>query len=276
MAFSPNEVTFLQRLVAERPARRASSRVATWFCDNHGIGVGFARHIEYQERHFDKAVQLMQLHQVPVVPLGSQALRADAAAYAGISEKSQSAAPSAGEVAVTAVGECALAGWPIHPPVGGYVVLTVAQACAVRADRLLVVENRETFRQLETYAWLDFQGLRVLVLFRGDQRMSAAESMAVVRRRTEPVWAFFDFDPAGLGMAAGLPRLERLLLPPAEWIERRAKGARAVELYDNSLAQWSGMLAAAEHAGVRAAWQLMKRLGGGLAQEAMRDAPKVF
>jgi len=142
----------------------------------------------------------------------------------------------------------------------------------VAADRIMVVENLETFRDLERYRWINYLGLRVLVIFRGDQGRSAGDSIQVLLRRSEPVWAFMDFDPAGLGLAASLPRLERVILPPSEWLRERARGARAVELFEASVAQWGGVLNAAAPPEIVKAWGLLASLRAGVAQESMRSA----
>ena len=61
MAFTTTEVSFLQRLVAERPLVRASGAAATFFCDHHGLGVCIKRRIEYQEKHYEAAERLLRL-----------------------------------------------------------------------------------------------------------------------------------------------------------------------------------------------------------------------
>lgn len=61
MALRTTEVSFLQRLVAERPTTRSSGAAATFFCDNHGLGVCIKRRIEYQDKHFEAAERLLRL-----------------------------------------------------------------------------------------------------------------------------------------------------------------------------------------------------------------------
>lgn len=272
LPLSPTEASFLQRLVADRRERRRMSQSALWFVEHYGLGVPFARHVEYQARHFDQARELLELHGLPLEALGPRASRADSAKFTGQSEKTRSRAPWADSVAVKPIGS---AGGPWDAR-GAFLVLTVDEAVQMPCERLLVVENLETFRYLQDYKWLVsmevFRARSVLALYRGDSTTSAADSAHVLRRRTEPVCAFTDFDPAGLGIAAALPRLERLLLPGTEWLKRAARGARSLELYERSRAQYEAVLEVAAHADIREAWTLMKSLRAGVSQESMRDA----
>jgi hypothetical protein len=273
MAFDPGQLRFLQRLVKVKPERTAMSNVAAWFSEHHAVGTLFARHIEYRSQHHAIAEQLLRAHELPVAALPSNASRADAAMYAGMSEKTQSRPPMSDGVAMkTLGGRVNVAGWQGGGLAGAYLVGTIAHACAVEADRVMVVENLETFRWLEDYRWLRPGELRILVLYRGDRDMALRDAMAVLEARTDPVWAFFDFDPAGLGMANALPRLERIVLPGQEWLTGAAKGARSVALFESSRAQYERQLDRAKQAAVASAWDLLKSLRGGVSQEAMRDA----
>ena len=270
MALSAVDRRFLQQLVAQRPRERRSD-TATMFCSHFGIGRHVGSRVEYVEQDYAKAQQLLEAEGLPVVPLPADASRAEAAVHRGMSEKSGTRAPHAGSVAIKALGACASGTQPLWTPPRGYLVCDVAVAAGVHADRLLVVENLETFREIERYEWIDRGPHRVLVIFRGDHVFSARASQELLMQRAELVWAFVDFDPAGLGIAAGLPRLERLMLPPLAKLTARLKGSRAAELYERSCAQWGPLLEQLELPELRTAWQVMHRYRGGLAQEAMRD-----
>ncbi|WP_443080577.1 DUF7281 domain-containing protein [Thiocapsa roseopersicina] len=62
-------------------------------------------------------------------------------------------------------------------------------------------------------------GLNPLVLWRGDRSdISSDNAPAFLRARNVPVWAFVDYDPSGLLIAAGLPRLAGIIAPePPAW-----------------------------------------------------------
>lgn len=272
MALSAIERNFLQGLVAERPPSRGSE-VALALAHHFSLGRLVRRRVHYSEGDYIRAAQLLEANKVPVQALAPDASRSDAALHGGQSEKSGTRPPHANSVALRVLGECDLRGQPVWAPECGYLVCTVEDAAQIRGvDRLLVVENLETFRQIERYAWVGFAPHNILVVFRGDRGLSAADSALLLRLRTEPVWAFFDFDPAGLGMASSLPRLERLVLPPADWLAARLDGDRQRELYDGSAGQWAGMLEQVSVPQITQAWALMRERRAGLTQEAMRGA----
>jgi hypothetical protein len=270
MALSAIERRFLQQLVAERPVDRRSD-TATAFCSQFAIGRHVGARVEYVGQDYVKAQQLLEAEGVSVSALPAGASRADAAIHRGMSEKSGTRAPHAGSVAIKALGACSFGPQTLWTPPGGYLVCDATVAALVDADRLLLVENLETFRQIERYSCVDRGAYRVLTVFRGDRVFSARASQELLESRSEPVWAFVDFDPAGLGIAAGLPRLERLVLPPQSKLVPRLRGARSVELYERSSGQWGALLEQAEHPEIRSAWQIMRTHRGGLAQESMRD-----
>lgn len=271
MAFVAAQIAFLQRLVSQRPATREAGGQAVFFSEHYGIGVTVGRRVEYGDIHFLRAESLLKTNDLPSERLPVGASRADAALYGGMSEKDFSAAPHSDSIAVKSLGRCRLDGREMFAPEGAYIVLTVHQALAVSCDRLMVVENLETFRRLEAYTWLDRGDLAVLAIFRGDSELSGAEVRQVLSGRTEPLWAFTDFDPAGLGIATGLPsdRFQRLVLPGRSWLEAAANNPRGRQLFDRQVKQYQRVLDAAEHPEIASAWSLMKGLRSAVTQERM-------
>ena len=277
MAFSAKEITFLHGLVNMRPPNRLAGNAASYFWENHRLGRLAGRRIEYRPADYQSAEQLLRVHDLPVASLGEDAKRADAAQFGGMSEKSFSRSPHEDSVAVKPLGGCTLNNHVLYVPAGGYMTLTVEQACQIDCNRLLIVENLETFRWLEDYAWIDFKGLRVLVIYRGDTDLPLRDATKVVAQRTERLWAFFDFDPAGLGMASAVSvdRLELLLLPETEWLMTNSTTPRGRYLYATQLQQYGALLDGHTGYQIQGAWALMRSLVSGVAQERMRDAPRV-
>lgn len=83
---------------------------------------------------------------------------------------------------------------------------------------LLVVENRQTFIELwhvETALLGAVNALDPLVVFRGDASGGAQVDAVhrLIERLDLPVHAFVDYDPAGMVIAASLPRLDALVAP---------------------------------------------------------------
>jgi hypothetical protein len=135
----------------------------------------------------------------------------------------------------------------------------------------MVVENLETFRTLESYIWIDRHELNVLAIYRGDLELPNKDAAEVIKCREEPIWGFFDFDPAGLVMANSLPadRLERVVLPSHAWLQQAANTQRGRQLFDIQVAAFGQVLDAAVHAEVKELWGLMKRLQSAVTQERM-------
>lgn len=105
-------------------------------------------------------------------------------------------------------------------------------------DALLIVENLQTFDDIHAVGPEVMGNLSAhdpLVIYRGDTQGGArADAVhALVSGTGLPVIAFVDFDPAGLVIASGLPRLDMVLAPPlqelAEIIHARGIAKRYLE-----------------------------------------------
>jgi len=274
MSFSAVQVTFLQRLVSERPERRRAGDAARFFCDHYSLGTSVGNHIEYQADHHEAAERLLRAHDLPVAAMGPAATRADSAAYGGMSEKSLSVAPHSKSVAIKCLGRCTLDGHGLYTPKGSYLVMTPERAQRVTCERLLVVENLESFRALEAYTWIDRQGLDVLAVYRGDMVLPNKDASEVIKARSEPIWGFFDFDPAGLVMANALPagRLERVVLPSQDWLKKASNTPRGRQLFDTQSPVFGASLDRSEMPEIIALWQVLKRLQSAVTQERMLRA----
>lgn len=272
MDFNAVQISFLQSLLRERPDSRRASQVAKFFCEQYSIGRAFRSQIEYQEVHFAAVQKLLESNDLPVEPLARNSKRADVAGFGGLSEKVFSTAPHANSVAVKAVGNCTLDGHALYTPNGTYLVLTTEQALRVSCQRLMLVENLETFRELEAYEWIDFKNLDVLVIYRGDKELSISDAAKVIRERTEAIWSFCDFDPSGLSIANSLPndRLEALILPPFAWLTIACKTPRGRQLFDQQFNWCAQPLSTASHSLIAQAWAKMQPLQGAVTQEAMK------
>lgn len=275
MSFSAVQVTFLQRLVIERPDRRRAGDAARFFSAHYSLGAVVGTQVEYRPDHHQAAECLLRAHDLPVAAMGPGATRADSAIYGGMSEKSLSVAPHSKSVAIKCFGHCTLDGRELFTPTGSYLVLAPEQARQVTCARLMLVENLETFRALESYAWIDFRGMDVLAVYRGDLVLPNKDAADVIQARSEPIWAFFDFDPAGLAMANALPadRLERFVLPALDWIKHASNTPRGRQLFDAQSAVFGASLDQSEVPEITALWQFLKSLGSAVTQERLLQAP---
>jgi hypothetical protein len=271
MSFSVTQIQFLQRLVSEKPARRSAGESARFLCEHYSIGAAVGRFIEYHDEHHRRAESLLRAHDLPVAFLGTDTSRAEMAAYGGLSEKSMSAAPHAKSVALKFIGNCRLDGRTVGTPAGSYLVATPELARCFACERLLLVENLETFRTLEGYRWIDYENQAVMAVFRGDASLSVGDALELIRTRDEPIWAFVDFDPAGLVIANSLPRerLERLVLPAVTWLRQAADSLRGRQLFADQAPRYSAVLDNSTNEAVRTCWQEMRVLRSAVTQERM-------
>lgn len=151
--------------------------------------------------------------------------------------------------------------------------LAAILAAPIGHGAILVVENKETFLDL----WRVRQDLiapakatRALAVFRGDAQggSSVAAVYALIEATDLPVFAFVDYDPAGMVIASGLPRLGLLIAPPAGELADLLMRFGLRERFEQQLAAATIALDALEtHPIVGPVWKLISRSGKALAQE---------
>jgi len=274
MAFDTRQILFLQRLVEGLPTQRAAGVVAKHFSEHFSLGQHVGRFIEYRSEHHRMALSLLQAHDLPVNKPSARALRADSAKFGGLSEKSLSAAPHSGSIAIKCLGNCLLDSTPLVTPPSSYLVVTPEIGQHITCDRLMLIENLETFRHLEQYTWIDFSNKSVMVIYRGDTDLSTGDVALFLQTRSEPIWAFVDFDPAGLVIANSLPSgtLERLILPAWSLLRLLADTPRGRQLFDEQYSYAQGALNRTEHPLLKNAWEVLLELRSGVTQERMMHA----
>jgi hypothetical protein len=159
----------------------------------------------------------------------------------------------------------------VSAPPQAFLVAKVEDLREVECDVLCLVENWEAFCDLHRYSWIEWGSARVMAVFRGDNVYSQTSAKRVIAERLERVWAFVDFDPAGLGIASSVPaaRLERLLLPPRVWLHASAKTAVGRGLYAAQESQWAPSLDQSTHPAIASVWSDLKTLCAGVTQERM-------
>jgi hypothetical protein len=105
-------------------------------------------------------------------------------------------------------------------------------------DALMIIENLQTFddiHRVDPQVMGNLPARDPLVIYRGDTQGGARTDAvhALISGTKLPVIAFVDFDPAGLVIASGLPRLDMVLAPPlpvlAEIIQARGIASRYLE-----------------------------------------------
>jgi hypothetical protein len=133
---------------------------------------------------------------------------------------------------------------------------------------ILFVENWENFERIhECTLDLADECYNPLVVWRGEKEGTRTDAaLWLVRNLVEPVWAFVDYDPSGLLIAARLPRLRGVIAPPDDVLERDlAEGIR--DRYEDQLPGAAAALDACEHKEIRRLWEILRRHGRALPQE---------
>ncbi|MCX8017668.1 MAG: hypothetical protein N2690_07210 [Rhodocyclaceae bacterium] len=90
-------------------------------------------------------------------------------------------------------------------------------------DAFVVVENYEAFLRIGCWCRLIPASVqRPVVVFRGSAGQAAhLDALKRLLQQSHlPVWAFVDFDPAGMIIANSLPRLQGLITPPLDQLRQ--------------------------------------------------------
>lgn len=274
---NPTEVQFLRSIVAEGgPCRRKVGRASHRFYADHHLGIRFGSEIEYSADHLGHAAGILRAAGVALTetPPSDGVRDRASASLPGVSEKSGSVAPHAGEVAFKPLTMgCTFGGVELATGLPGHHVWHHDDVASIDADGCLVIENLETFKQLERYRWIFDDAVadrRIIAIFRGDNVYKTSSASKALEARHDPVWAFPDLDPAGLGIASLLPRLAGLVFPWAS-MEQALKERRMIDLFEDQLPQWGATVEQCEHPDIVRAWRIVRRWGFGLNQEAMRS-----
>ncbi|HUV71166.1 MAG TPA: hypothetical protein VMW15_16020 [Terracidiphilus sp.] len=139
----------------------------------------------------------------------------------------------------------------------------------VEHETVLLVENWECFDRIHEVR-LDFSsaGPNPLVLWRGgsgDVRANASQAFMGLLKK--PVWAFVDYDPAGLLIAATLPWLEGVIAPEPNVLAELLQKHGLHDRYRSQLPQAAAALDQVSHPAVASLWPLLRQAGRALPQE---------
>lgn len=146
-------------------------------------------------------------------------------------------------------------------------------------DALLIVENLQTFddiHEVDPNVTGVLADRDPLVLYRGDaQGGTRADAVhALIERTVLPVYAFVDFDPAGLIIASGLPRLDQVLSPELLKLEALIRTNGISQRYLEQVAAASHALERLESCPrIAPLWGAIRRVGKALPQEYFHRRP---
>lgn len=264
MSFSSAEVKFLRRLIAELPSERRAGDASRRLSEGHGIGAISGTRVMYESADFERARAALVSRSILVDEPTAGFSRSEAGP--GLSEKAGARPVTEGLLAVVPMN------MSVHMPEGaGFLAVDWEQALRWDYQAVLECENLEPLVRLTEYSWLEryVRGRSVLAIFRGGpQVFRTGPPAAFLRRADKPVLGFYDFDPAGLQIAAGEPNLETLCLPEWEALKSRATQMQRPGLYYPQLKACQSTLDALSGGPVHQAWDHLKSIRCGLDQEA--------
>lgn len=140
-------------------------------------------------------------------------------------------------------------------------------------DSLLIVENLLVFddiHKVDASVMKSFPANEPLVVFRGDAQGGARTDAvhSLIGSTTLPVFAFVDYDPAGMIIASGLPRLNKVLSPPLPELEAIIRSHGIAERYLEQIPAASHALEKLKNdALLSPVWKVIQAAGKGLPQE---------
>lgn len=261
-------ISYLQRLVVERPTRRRSPGVASMMVSKFSIGRREAADpafIAYEEGDFARAEDLL-------TRLGATPQPATTATWRPrVVEKTEPTRPApvlplAAENSNVAVQ---LIGTSFRFPRGtSYLSMPWRDAASLPCTCIVACERLSTLSRLHRYGWLEsyLKGRPTVAVYVGSTGLfqsSSARSMMEVA--AAPVIALVSFDPQGLVKAAALPRLEAVALPEFAEIARKVAARREPDEDFPVYARRHGPdLDKAPHPHVSALWAQLKKYGKGV------------
>ena len=270
---SKQTVRALLRVAQSTDERFAASRVLKAFSGAYGIGRSKGTGLLFDEKDTTSIREILRAEGIdPSTDPGAwDGISRARALHLGRNEKFASTPVKRQRVALKT-----LPGNPLHiggqalmlPP-GCHLDVNGATASGLLAhESLLLVENWESFNRIHaTDLDLSPPGENPLVVWRGDQSDTRADhALALLQALDVPVWAFVDFDPAGLLIADSLPRLAGIVSPEHERLERDLVHGLS-ERYQDQLPMAAAALDASTREPVRLLWAIIRRYGRALPQE---------
>jgi hypothetical protein len=274
-----HEVRALLRVVQSAEERFASSRVLASFIEGYGIGRHKGAGLLFDAADKSRIREILQAEGIdPMTNLAAwDGITRAEALRLGPNEKFAATPVKRQRVAVKT-----LPGKPLNldgralilPPTCHLDVEGPTVAGLLDHDTVLLVENWEPFNRIQDVALdLSQAGDNPLIVWRGDNTATSPDyALALLRALDVPVWAFVDYDPAGLLIANALPRLVGLIAPETDRLERDLSEGLS-DRYQSQLPMTSTALDISGNEQVRALWSLIRRHGRALPQEFYLGRP---
>lgn len=271
--------TLVQSLlkVVQSPAERiqfVASQGLRAFVDESGIGTRRGNKIVFSVPHKERIRALLFAEGVdPAVPPDAWSeLNRSTALTIGPDEKWAGTAVRANRIAIKALhGKPLLLGpFEITLPPGANLDYSVTAALTeVGHECIVVVENWEAFERIDDLdVDMSRAGKNPLVLWRGGAKAYTVGAAArFLTHSVIPVWSAPDYDPAGLAIAARLPRLQGVLAPLESKLGQLLKASKLRERYFQQIDGALTTLEQTDNPDVRRLWELVKASRTAVPQE---------
>ncbi|QLG88051.1 hypothetical protein HQ393_07130 [Chitinibacter bivalviorum] len=266
----------LLRIVHSPDEKTASSRGLAQFANTHQIGRQLGRSYIFSLADKQVIKELLKIEEGvdadSTQPDAWDGLsRTDSLALGGNEKLSQAC------VRLNRVAVKALLGRPLclgdekfNLPAASHLELDWQQVEELnRHDGVMLVENWEAFEKIHQLQFEpNIPSSNPLVLFRGmPQVYSQNYVVALLEKLKLPVFAFVDYDPAGLMIAVNTPCFTKLVMPPEAMLEAAFSKCTNSERFQKQLPETQALLEQCPHPDIRHYWQIYKRAGVALPQE---------
>ena len=268
-----NLITSLLRVYHSDKTRHANNRVLARFVEEYNIGERVGASFTFSESDKEDIRQLLLASEGIDTAITSPEqwfglTRAESLAYGGNEKLTDSSVRSDRVAIKTLPGKpLMLNGQSITLPNG--VNLDLDWHWLVSNHKtVLLVENWEAFNGIHQVTFnLSRAGENPLVVFRGSPVYRQDYVISLLRKLAVPVYAFVDFDPAGLVIAQSLPFFSGLIAPPFEVLELALAKAKNQNRYLSQLPEAKGALDRTPNQEIAQHWRQIQAHGKALPQE---------
>lgn len=266
-------ITSLLRVYHSDKTRHANSRVLSQFVEEYNIGQRVGASLTFSGVDKEDIRQLLLASEGIDAAIATPdqwvgLTRTESLAYGG-NEKLTDSSVRSDRVAIKALPgrPLMLDGQSITLPDG--VNLDLDWRWLISDHKtVLLVENWEAFNGIHQVTFdLSRAGENPLVVFRGSPVYRQDYVVSLLSRLAVSVYAFVDFDPAGLVIAQSLPFFSGLIAPPVEELELALAETKNHNRYLGQLPEAKGVLDVTSNQEIAEHWRRLQAYGKALPQE---------